>query len=228
VAKILFAEDDIQLASIVIDYLKSQQHIVEHVVDGNEAQTLLKLTRFEIIILDWELPGMTGIDICRNFRAAGGASRILLLTGKQSIDHKEAGLDAGADDYLTKPFEIRELAARLRSLLRRPDKVVDNVLTCGRLTVDTATLMAFKDGQHIQLFPKEYAILEFLMRNPDQVFSLEAMQERIWPSSSETSPQALRVHIFRLRSKIQSKNDREIIRTAFRTGYLLDSAAAEQ
>ena len=154
-AKILFAEDDVQLASVVIDYLKSQQHTVEHVVDGNEAQTLVELTKFEILILDWQLPGLTGIDICRNFRANGGESRILILTGKQSIDHKEEGLDAGADDYLTKPFEIRELAARLRSLLRRGEKVVDNILKCGRLSIDTASHAAFKDGQPIQLYPKE-------------------------------------------------------------------------
>jgi len=228
VAKILFVEDDIKLASIVIGYLKSQQHIVEHVLDGSEAQELLKLTRFEILILDWGLPGVSGIDLCRNFRAEGGESRILILTGKQSIDDKEAGLDAGADDYLTKPFEIRELAARVRSLLRRPEKVVDNVMKCGRLSIDMANQKVFKDGQQIQLFPKEYAIFEFLMRNQDQVFSLEAMQERIWPSTSETSPQALRVHIFRLRSKIQAEGEKEIIRTAFRSGYLLDSAAAEE
>ncbi|HEY9773230.1 MAG TPA: response regulator transcription factor [Planktothrix sp.] len=221
-AKILLAEDDSQLSSLVEDWLKSEHHRVELVDNGLDAINLLQASRFDLLILDWNMPGRTGIEICNEYRKNGGTSPILMLTGKDKIEDKEQGLDAGADDYLTKPFHLRELSARVRALLRRPPDMATTVLDQGRLVLDVSACRLMKDGQQIELFPKELALLEFLMRHPNQVFSIEALQERVWSSDSEASPETVRVHIARLRSKIQDDGEKPLLRTIHRQGYMLD------
>lgn len=221
-AKILLAEDDNQLSSLVEDWLKSERHRVEVVENGLDALDLLQASQFDLLILDWNIPGRSGIEVCDEYRKNGGISPILMLTGKDKIEDKEQGLDAGADDYLTKPFHLRELSARVRALLRRPPDMASTVLDQGRLVLDVSACRLVKDGKPIDLFPKELALMEFLMRHPNQVFSIEALQERVWASDSEASPETVRVHIARLRSKIQDDGEKPLLRTIHRQGYMLD------
>jgi DNA-binding response OmpR family regulator len=226
-SKILLAEDDPNLVSIICEHFRKQHYTVECASDGLAAQELLQMSVFDVLILDWNMPHLTGVELCKQFRARGGTTPILVLTGKTGIDEKESGLDAGADDYLTKPFDLRELSARIRALLRRPEKVNSSMLECGYIALDPAACRAFKHGQPLELFPKEYAILEFLLRHPDQVFSAEALQERVWACTSETSPEAIRVHIARLRGKLETPGKKSLIRTAYRSGYMLDTTTVE-
>ena len=221
-AKILLAEDDTQLAALVEDWLKSDNHVVDHVETGTDAVDLLRASQFDLLILDWNIPGVSGVEVCNEYRNQGGTSPVLMLTGRDKIEDKEQGLDAGADDYLTKPFHLRELSARIRALLRRPPDMASNVIEHGRLVLDMSACRLLKDGQPIELFPKELALLEFLMRHPNKVFSIEALQERVWSSDSEASPETIRVHIARLRSKIQAEGEKPLLRTVHRQGYMLD------
>lgn len=220
--KVLLAEDDRKLADLIVEWLEAENYTVEFAINGNDATHLLKISQFDILILDWDLPFVSGLDLCKEYRKSGGAGRVLMLTGKNTIDHKEQGLDAGADDYLTKPFVLRELSARLRALLRRPTQIVHDVLTARGITLDKKTWTCTRNDKPVALFPKEALLLEFFMRHPNQIFDIESLQQRIWPSESESSPETLRVHIARLRSKLEKSDERPIIKTVHRQGYLFD------
>ncbi|MBX9567609.1 MAG: response regulator transcription factor [Candidatus Obscuribacterales bacterium] len=220
-AKILLVEDDLQIAETVSNWLKSEHFEVIHCDDGADASYRLKAQTFDLGIFDWELPGMSGLDLCRNYRASQGAMPILMLTGKDSMADKIAGLDVGADDYLTKPFSLKELSARVRALLRRPAVVVSNVLELGSLRLDTQKHRLTKDGAEIQLMPRDFALLEFFMRNPDIVFSSEALLNRVWNDESEAGSDALRTSIKRLRKKLDSGDNEadSVIENIPRVGY---------
>jgi two-component system OmpR family response regulator len=172
--------------------------------------------------MDWNLPHMEGIDICKAFRLNGGTTPIIMLTGKREIDDKEAGLDAGADDYLTKPFHMKELGARIRALLRRPAAVVSQDLKARDISLDPVTHRVCKGEKELDILPKEFALLEFLMRHPKQVFSAEALIERVWPTDSEASSGSIRTYVNRLRSKIDSEGQNSLITTVHGIGYRLD------
>jgi len=161
----------------------------------------LKFYKYDLVVLDVNLPKLSGLDVCRQFREARGSTPILMLTGKDAIDDKERGLDAGADDYLTKPFHLKELSARVRALLRRPNTFTGDILRSGDLILETSTFRVSRDGEDIQLSQQEFALLEFLMRNANQVFSPEALLDRVWKSSSDISPAAIRTHIKMLRKQ---------------------------
>ncbi len=220
-AKILIVEDDRELAEVIEDAF-SKQHSVEIVDDGKEAIDRLKLYSYDLIILDWGLPGsVSGIDVCRTYRKAGGAGTILMLTGRNEIEDKEEGLDSGADDYLTKPFDARELMARVRALLRRPTQVIDNVIKLGALKLDCSSMCLIKDEEQISLLPREFALLEFFMKQPNRYFSAEALLDRIWSSESDTSPDTIRIYITRLRKKIDTDGQPSLIETRRNAGYML-------
>jgi two-component system OmpR family response regulator len=146
-----------------------------------------------------------------------------MLTGRSSIQEKEEGLDCGADDYLTKPFNMKELSARIRALLRRPAPVSSNVLKVGGLTCDPGKYRVTRDGAEITLLPREFALLEFLMRHPDEVFSGEALLSRVWSTDSEATADTVRTNIMRLRQKIDKKGNDSIIETIPRVGYRMKS-----
>lgn len=221
-AKILIVEDDSELADVLNDAFE-KQHSVEIIDDGNEALDRLKLYNYDLLILDWGLPGLiSGIEVCRQYRMRGGKSPVLMLTGKSKIDEKESGLDAGADDYLTKPFDVRELIARVRALLRRPSVYQDDVICAGPLKLDSKNMTVMKDGQKIALLPKEFALLQFLMNHPNQYFTAETLLERLWSSESETSPEIIRIHITRLRKKIDSPDGASLISTKRNAGYMFE------
>lgn len=221
-AKILVAEDEKALRDVVVDYLSAQNYNVDQVEDGKEALERLKFYSYDMVVLDWNMPLMEGIDVCKAFRSSGGSTPILMLTGKREVDDKEAGLDAGADDYLTKPFHMKELGARVRALLRRPSAVVAQELRAKDISLDPVTHQVCKDGKPLDVKPKEFALLEFLLRHPKQVFSAEALIERIWPTESEASSGTIKTYVNRLRSKIDTEGQDSLITTVHGIGYRLD------
>lgn len=219
-AKILLIEDDETLSEVVQAALETQGHTVDAVTDGIDGLDRLKHFPHDVAIVDWELPRKPGVEIIREFRSGGGSTPIIMLTGKNRIEDKSEGFDVGADDYLTKPFEMDELKMRVRSLLRRPPVYEPEVLKVGDIELDTVARVVRKGGVEIDLVPKEMAILEFLMRNPNQVFNVETITARLWSSESDVTPETVRPYITRLRSKLQSGKS-ELIRTVYGMGYKL-------
>ncbi len=220
-AKLLLIEDDEGLAESVSDWLRSQQYVVDVVDTGTEGWDRLRLYHYDAAIVDWQLPGMSGVEICREFRNAGGMTPIIMLTGKGEISEKETGLDAGADDYLTKPFDVKELAARLRALLRRPPTAKPSILKVRDLELDPISAKVTKGGAFIDLPKREFALLEFFMRHPNQIFSAEALLDRVWSSESEATVDALKSCIKRLRKKLEG-DDHEILKNVHGVGYKLE------
>lgn len=221
-AKILVVEDNEELANSVRTYLMFEHHTVEHIGNGQTASDHLRAFQYDLILLDWNLPGKDGIDILRRFRELGGTTPVLMLTGHDTVDEKEFGLDSGADDYLTKPFQMKELGARVRALLRRPAAVSNtNVLQAGNISIDTQKYRVTLNGEPITLVPREFQLLEFFMRHKNQVFSPEALLDRVWPSDSEASTEAIRTALKRLRKKVDP--DGNLIRTVHGVGYILEA-----
>jgi DNA-binding response OmpR family regulator len=219
-AKILFVEDDNDLANMVRTFLLFEHHTVERIANGREASDHLKTFEYEVIILDWNLPDMSGIEILKEYRGQGGKSPILMLTGKNTINDKEQGLDNGVDDYLTKPFDMRELGARIRALLRRSPALSGNILKVGQITLDTTMHRVHMNGEPLNLVPKEFQLLEFMMRNPGKVFTATALLNRVWPSDSDATEEALRTTIKRLRKKMDP--DGNILQNVRGVGYCLN------
>lgn len=191
--------------------------------EGRLALDLLRVNKYDVIVLDWMMPGLSGVDVCQRLRKAGDKTPILMLTCKTSADDKEEGLDAGADDYLTKPFENKELAARLRSLLRRPPTYSGNVLSAGDLTLDPVTRKLSRAGKELQARPQVISLLEFLLRHPNQFFSAEALLERVWHDDSLASLDTVRSHIKLLRRSIDEEGKESIIKTERNKGYRLQA-----
>jgi DNA-binding response OmpR family regulator len=222
VAKILVVEDDVSLCNAINDYLALEHHKTEFINDGHEAMQRLKVYGYDLIILDWELPKASGVEILRDFRSRGGTTLVLMLTGRSAIGDKEVGLDAGADDYLTKPFHAKELAARVRALLRRPQMLTGTVLKVGNLSLDLTNYLVKRGDSEIRLLPKEFTLLEFMMRHPNRVFAAEALLNRVWSDESDATPGALTTCIGRLRKKIDLEGKPSLIRTVHGVGYTLD------
>lgn len=220
-AKILLVEDDVQLSRTVKGWLSMEHHSVETVDGGQEALDMLAVYQYDLIVLDWQLPGLSGLDVCKQFRSQGGLTPILMLTGMSAIAEKEAGLDAGSDDYLTKPFHMKELSARVRALLRRASGLASNVLSAGKLVLDPSNHRVTINDEEIHLQKREFALLEFLMRNPNKVFSAEALLERVWASETDATEYAIRTCMMRLRRKIDSGTDSSLIQTIKGVGYKL-------
>ena len=220
-AKVLIVEDDAETAELVKDWLTSMEHHrVEVVNNGSEALTAVKMFQYDVMVLDRQLPGASGMDICRAFRQNGGQTPILMLTAKDSIEDKESAFDLGVDDYLTKPFHLKELAARIRALLKRPP-ISGAVLEVDGLTLETKSFSVIRDGKEIKLMPKEFALLEFLMRHKGAVFSVDDLLNRVWESDSESGPEALRQCIKRLREKIDVPGQSSMIQNIPRRGYTI-------
>jgi DNA-binding response OmpR family regulator len=219
---ILIVEDDIDLARRLRDWLRHQHFRVEHATSAMEAERLLKTNRYDAIVLDWRLPDEEGTEICRRHRLAGGNTPVLILTGKCSTEDKVIGLDAGADDYLTKPFHVKELVARLRAVLRRPSEIVQEVLTMDDLVLDTRSGVVVKNGQQVKLSPREYSLLEFFMRRPGKFFSAQALLESVWTADSCAGEDTIRTYVKTLRRKISDSEGNCRIRTVNGMGYILD------
>lgn len=222
-AKILIVEDEIDLATPIAQYLGEENHLVEICSNGQDALERLRVYQYDLLILDWMLPGVSGVDICRKFRSQGGDTPILMLTARSEIEEKETGLDAGADDYLTKPFHLKELAARIRALLRRPGQASNTELVVADLVLDSKLVKVTRAGHEIQLLPKEFSLLEFLMRHPSQVFSADHLIDRVWSSDSLAMPETVRTHIKTLRRKIDLPGHPGLIKTVHGVGYKIEA-----
>ena len=218
-AKILIVEDDESLRDALELALLAERHTVDTSGDGGEAEFKLKTFDYDLLIMDWQLPDADGPDIVKRFRERGGVTPVLMLTGKSASLDKEFGLDSGADDYLTKPFDTVELKARIRALLRRPGSVSTVVLNCKDISLDPQTHVVTKTGEVVQLMPKEYQLLEFLLRHPNQVYSQESLLNKVWPSDSEATVEALRTVVKRLRKKIDPES--VMICTIHGVGFVL-------
>jgi len=221
-AKILLIEDDKDLAESIALVLKSQNHAVELAYDGEDGLLRLESYSYDLIICDWSLPVLTGIDVCQKYRAKGGESVILMLTGRSAVGDVVIGLEAGADDYLAKPFHMRELLARLGALLRRSTPAVQSQKhTHAYIEYDPDSLVVTKHGSPLKLSKKELQLLALFMKNPDKVFSLNALLTSVWQDESEVSEDTVRTHIKTLRSKLHDKDDKEIITNVHGQGYRL-------
>ena len=227
-AKLLLVDDDSSLASLVEAYLVAQKHTVEVAHTGRHAEDLLKRYEYDVLILDWRLPDVMGPEICRNLRKKGSVLPILMLTGNNAIEQKEYGFDAGADDYVTKPFDMRELAARVRALLRRPSTLIEEVLQAGDVTLNPTTREVAKAGRVIKIFPKEYAILEYLLRHPNKVLNWQSIVDHVWRSDEGVGQEGLRTSIGRLRKQIDTAGEPSLIQNVHGVGYLLRTAAAAE
>jgi len=222
-AKILIVEDDASVAENVQDFLVSEGNVVEIAATAENAQELVKSFPYDLIILDWSLPKLSGVGFLQQYRAAGGNLPVLMLTGKESITDKEVGLDSGADDYITKPFHLRELSARIRALLRRPNTQIGTVISIADLVIDTVARTVTKGGQPVELLPKEYALLELFFRNPNQYFDGDSILERVWHSESDAGPGTVRTTMARLRKKIDTEGRESIIKNDRGFGYKLET-----
>jgi len=221
-AKILIVEDDPDIATVLEQWLSFERHNIEIVDNGKTALEYLRGLTYDLVILDRGLPEVGGLEICQKYRSWGGSAPILMLTARAEIADKAAGLDAGADDYLTKPFHPQELSARVRALLRRPAVSTGNVRKVGNIVLDPATYRVARSGKEIELLPLEFALLEFFMRYPNQVFSAEALLDRVWPPGSESSPDAVRTVIKTLRKKIDGEGEPSMIKNVHGVGYRLE------
>lgn len=218
-AKVLIIEDDLVFSYLIQHHLVAEHYTVEAVKTGQDGLQRLEQGHCDMAILDWVLPDMMGLDVCKRYRASGGTIPILLLTGKDSSEEKALGLDAGADDYLVKPFDSTEFLARIRALLRRPPAFTGKVLKVRDLELDTTTLRVTRNGEELDLAMKEIAILELLMRHPNQRFSADALLNRVWRTDQSASVETVRTHMKTLRKKIHDTAEDPLIKTTRNQGY---------
>jgi DNA-binding response OmpR family regulator len=221
-AKILYVEDDRDLAERIHAWLTEvEKHLVEHVDNAREALERLESFKYELIILDVGLPDMSGIDVLKEFRRKGGVTPVLILTGQDKIEQKIQGLDAGADDYLTKPFHVQELTARLRTLLRRPREYTGDTFTVGDVEIDTGSRSVKVSGKDVVLKPREFLLLEFLMRHQNKVISPDDILQSVWSSESDATSETIYTHVKNLRKKLASVGAEAFIRTVHGAGYIV-------
>jgi DNA-binding response OmpR family regulator len=219
VAKILIVEDDIALSESLKAWLETEKHRIDVVNDGLTAQEYLKTYEYDLVILDWQLPGREGIEVCKEYRSQGGEAYVIMLTGQATPEHKEAGLDTGADDYVTKPFDTRELSARIRALLRRPVPMNSNVVKIDDLQLDMKSHQASIGGQALKLMPLEFSLLEFIVRHPNEVFSCDALLKRVWSADSDVGLESVYSCVTRLRRKLKASGKADLIETVHGVGY---------
>ena len=221
--RILVVEDEEALALRIKRVLESENYHVAVAFDGDRGVELALTETYDLLILDILLPGLSGIQILKEVRREGLSMPVLLLTSKNRVEDKVAGLDAGADDYLTKPFALPELLARVRSLLRRTSEATSAVLVVGDLEVNTSSHAVIRAGKAIDLTAKEYAILEFLLYNKNRVLSRLSIAEHIWGDNFDlfTMTNFVDVHIKNLRKKLEDGRDKQLIQTVRGVGYII-------
>lgn len=223
--KLLIVEDEKRLCETIAKYFKAEGYSIDTCHDGSDALDYINGTEYDAIVLDIMLPGLDGISVLRNIRSRKLTTPVLLLTAKTAIEDKVDGLDSGADDYLTKPFSLEELSARIRVLIRRHGvERVDKAMAVGPLMLDTDKKLAIRDGKEIPLTAKEYAILEYLMHNKGIVLSREKIQHHIWNYDYEGSSNIIDVYIRTLRNKVDAGFDQKLIQTVRGMGYVIKEA----
>jgi heavy metal response regulator len=221
--RILLVEDEERIAAFIHKGLKEEFYTVDVAHDGSEALDIALAGEYDLIILDVRLPVRDGISVCRELRAQGNKTPILMLTARDTVDDRVRGLDAGADDYLVKPFAFKELLARLRALARRPPVVQDHTLRMENLTLDSRTHQARRDAQPIELSAREYRLLELLMRHPGQVLTRTQIAEHIWGYDFDANSNVVDVYIRYLRRKVDDPFEPKLIQTVRGVGYKLEA-----
>lgn len=205
-------EDERDLAKQLEDWFKREQHMIDVAYSGNEALSHLQSSKYDLVILDWMLPHVSGLEVLQQMRARNNRTPVIMLTAKDSEDDKEKGLDSGADDYVTKPFSLRELSARTRAALRRSSQAAKTVLTAGDVELDPISRTVTRGSVEVHLEPREFNLLEFFMRHPQQVFSADALIDRVWPSDTLISTDAIRTYIKILRKKLDNEKSIQNVR----------------
>mgnify|MGYP001793493573 CR=1 FL=1 len=236
--RILLVDDEVELTDPLSRLLQRQGYAVDVASDGKTGCSLALSGDYDLLILDWMLPGKSGLEICREVRSQSAVPPVLFLTAKDTVDDRVDGLDAGADDYLIKPFELRELLARVRALLRRPtgiDSQIGNkprsvesvdsgaasqtVLQFGDLTLDIDNQMAVRNGQSIDLSEKEVQLLAYLMRSPQQLLTHAQIYDAVWGEGAAPSSNALAAQMRLLRKKIERPDQPTLVHTVYGKGY---------
>ena len=219
--RILVVEDEIHLQTIIKKRLLKEHYSVDACGDGLEALDYLAVSPYDAVILDIMLPGLSGIEVLKRIRAEGSRVPVLFLTARDSIDDRVAGLDCGADDYLVKPFAFEELLARIRVMLRRAGEHTTDELTLADLTVDLKRHQVSRGGKSIELSGREYAILEYLMRNQGHVLSRSQIEQHVWSFDYEGGSNMVDVYIRYLRRKIDEGFEQKLIHTVRGAGYVM-------
>ncbi|OKH21603.1 DNA-binding response regulator [Hydrococcus rivularis NIES-593] len=220
--RILLVEDDDRIAKALAETLKDRQYLVDLATNGEIGWDYLQAFDYDLVILDIMLPKLDGISFCQQMRREGYMNPVLMLTARDTSDDKVKGLDAGADDYVVKPFDLPELAARIRALLRRGNSTLPPVLEWERLRLDPGTCEVTYAGQLLHLTPKEYGLLELLLRNSPRVLSRSTILDRLWSFEDPPTEEAVKVHIKDLRKKLRSVGaPPDFIQTVYGLGYRL-------
>jgi DNA-binding response OmpR family regulator len=217
--RVLVVDDEPSLADLISTGLKYEGFEVSVAADGPAALALAGQVQPHVVVLDWMLPGLDGVSVCRQLRAKSDVS-ILMLTAKGELEDRVAGLDAGADDYLVKPFRFQELLARVNAMLRRRNLQARKRLSVGELALDRETREVWRNDQPVALTPREFGLLELMLSHPRQVFTREQMLNRVWGYSWTGDANVVEVHISSLRDKV-GDTERQLIRTVRGVGYTL-------
>jgi two-component system copper resistance phosphate regulon response regulator CusR len=220
--RVLLVEDDIRIARFLTKGLREKTYAVDVAGDGDDALYKAAVNDYDAIILDVMLPGRNGFEVCRELRDEGSNVPVLMLTARDSVEDRVAGLDTGADDYLTKPFDVSELMARLRALLRRGHVVRPERIEVEDMVIDTRSQQVKRGGQAIVLTAKEYALLEYLARNAGRVISRTEITEHVWDERVDLFSNLIDVHVNRLRRKIDDPFASKLIHTRRGAGYVLE------
>jgi heavy metal response regulator len=225
--RILLVEDEPRIADFVARGLSENGHSVDVARDGEEALDWPSVAEFDLIILDVMLPLVDGLDVCRRLRARGLRTPVLMLTARDAVEDRVEGLDSGADDYLVKPFAFAELLARIRALARREPALVGNVLEVGDLKLDTVTREVTRAGAPIDLTSKEFALLVYLMRHPNQVLTRTMIAEHVWNYDFENATNVIDVHVKNIRKKVDDTFGLKLIHTVRGAGYRISAREAD-
>jgi DNA-binding response OmpR family regulator len=222
--RVLLVEDEVRLGEALAEGLTRAQYTVDLALDGEDGLAYARATTYDVIVLDVMLPKIDGFEVCRRLRAAGVPTRILMLTARDAVRDRIAGLDAGADDYLVKPFALGELLARIRALLRRDSATTEGILRVAQLTLEPAAQRVQWAGHSIDLTAREYRVLEALMRRPGWIVSRESLIESVWgfdfADTSDTS-NLVEVYVGRVRRKLAEHGAPQLIQTVRGAGYRL-------
>jgi two-component system OmpR family response regulator len=218
---ILVVEDEIKLAQFIELELKYEGYQVTTVTDGLSGLTAARESHPDLILLDWMLPGISGLEICRRLRLTGDKVPIILLTAKDEISDRVAGLDAGADDYIVKPFSLEELLARVRAHLRRTQEDNPDLLQFADLSLNLITREVYRGNRAIELTAKEFELLEYLMAHPRQVLTRDQILERVWGYDFMGDSNIIEVYVRYLRLKLEAEEEKRLIQTVRGVGYVL-------
>ncbi|MET3120211.1 DNA-binding response OmpR family regulator [Undibacterium sp. GrIS 1.8] len=223
--RILLVEDDRKAARLLARGFQEEGFIIDIAHTAEEGEEEAFITDYDLIILDWMLPGKDGIDLCRDLRARGSQTPIMMLTARDALTDRITGLNTGADDYLTKPFAFEELLARVRALLRRSEISRPLILAAYDLTLDPVSHRVMRANVLLDLTPKEYAILEILLRHPGEVISRARLAEQVWKADTISLDNLIDAHISNLRKKVDSNSDTPLIQTIRGRGFCIKAGA---